>query len=143
MKELKIDVMGCIYKVLVGKADEIHIDKENMGECRTQGKKILVKTDKEDCNKRELEMRTQEILAHEIFHAYLNECGLELDSQVEEQLANFYMKNWRKMNNSVLECLDELGLLDIQKKLCYSNNRSKRTAILQLGMQSIEMQVLK
>lgn len=110
MKELKIDVMGCPYKVLVGKADEIHIDKENMGECRTRGKKILVKTDKEDCKKRELEVRTQEILAHEIFHAYLNECGLELDSQVEEQLANFYMKNWRKMNNSVLECLDELGL---------------------------------
>lgn len=77
------------------------------------GKKILVKTDKEDCKKKELEVRTQEILAHEIFHAYLNECGLELDSQVEEQLANFYMKNWRKMNNSVLECLDELGLLDI------------------------------
>lgn len=113
MKELKIDVMGCIYKVLVGKADEIHIDKENMGECRTWGKKILVKTDKEDCKNRELEVRTQEILAHEIFHAYLNECGLELDSQVEEQLANFYMKNWRKMNNSVLECLDKLGLLDI------------------------------
>ena len=113
MKELKIDVMGCIYKVLVGKADEIHIDKENMGECRTWGKKILVKTDKEGCKNRELEVRTQEILAHEIFHAYLNECGLELDSQVEEQLANFYMKNWRKMNNSVLECLDELGLLDI------------------------------
>ena len=42
MKELKIDVMGCIYKVLVGKADEIHIDKENMGECRTWGKKIYV-----------------------------------------------------------------------------------------------------
>lgn len=35
MKELKIDVMGCPYRVLVGKADEIHIDKENMGECRT------------------------------------------------------------------------------------------------------------
>ena len=113
MKELKIDVMGCPYRVLVGKADEIHIDKENMGECRTWGKKILVKTDKEGCKKRELEVRTQEILAHEIFHAYLNECGLELDSQVEEQLANFFMKNWRKMNNSVLECLDELGLLDI------------------------------
>ena len=112
MKELKIDVMGCIYKVLVGKADEIHIDKENMGECRTWGKKILVKTDKEDCKKRELEVRTQEILAHEIFHAYANEAGLDLDDRTEEMVANFFMKNWRKMNDSILEILDVTGFLD-------------------------------
>lgn len=112
MKKLKINVLDCPYSVLVGKSKEIHIDKENMGECRTWGKKILVKTDKNGCKEKELEVRTSEILVHEIFHAYLNESGIQIDEEVEEVMANFFMKNWRKMNNSILECLDELGLLD-------------------------------
>lgn len=37
MKELKIDVMGCIYKVLVGKADEIHIDTKRTWESAELG----------------------------------------------------------------------------------------------------------
>lgn len=111
MKSIYIDVLGTTYKVVLGKSKEINISKEHLGECRVFAKEILVKTNKEDCTEKELEVRTQEVIAHEIFHAYLNESGIELDECVEEQVANFFMKNWRKMNNSILEVLDKNGYL--------------------------------
>ena len=43
---------------------------------------------------------------------FINESGVDLEPDIEEQIACFYMKNWRKMNNSILEVLDETGFLD-------------------------------
>ena len=103
MKEVIHNVMGAEYTILFGDKEEIGLAKENMGECRVYSKRILVCTEVDDCTEEELEMRTREILAHEIFHAYLNEAGIEIEEDGEELLASFYMKNWEKMTNSIKE----------------------------------------
>lgn len=112
MNKLIHSVLGTKYEVLLGDREEIGISKDNMGECRNYSKKILVSTEQDDCTEEELMIRTQEIVAHEIFHAYANEAGLDLTPDTEEMVANFFMKTWRKMNNSILEVLDESGFLD-------------------------------
>lgn len=112
MKSLIHSVLGTHYEVLIGSRDEIGIAEENMGECRVYAKKILVCTDRGDCTEEELRVKVQEIIAHEFLHAYLNEAGVDLTDGDEEKLCYFYMKNWRKLNNSVLEVLDKSGFLD-------------------------------
>lgn len=106
-------VLGTPYVFEFGDRESLELSPENIGECRVYAKKILVCTEKEDCvTEEELDLKVREILAHEIFHAYLNEAGIDLDDSVEEQLASFYMKNWRKMSDSILEVADETGFLD-------------------------------
>lgn len=112
-KEVECNVLDTPYTVKLGKRELIHIDKDNMGECRTFAKEILVCSVDSECTEKEIEVRTQEILAHEFFHAYLNEAGISLEPEVEEKVCDFYMKNWRKMTNSIYKVLDEIGLLDI------------------------------
>lgn len=112
MTRVTNNVLGTPYEVLLGTKSQIGISEENMGECRSYSKKILVSTEQDDCTEEELMVRTQEIVAHEIFHAYANEAGLDLTPDTEEMVANFFMKTWRKMNNSILEICDESGFLD-------------------------------
>ena len=38
--------------------------------------------------------------------------GLDLDDDTEEKVAIFYMKVWRKMNNCILQVLDDNQLLE-------------------------------
>lgn len=111
-EDIKHSVLGSEYSVVLGKREEIGLSEDNMGECRIYGKEILVSTDSGDCSCTELEKRVQEVVAHEMLHAYLNEAGIGLDDDVEEMLCCFYMKNWRKLNNSILEVLEESGFLD-------------------------------
>lgn len=111
MKEIVLSVLGTVYDVLLGDREELNMSNENMGECRVYSKKVLVCTEQGDCTEEELEVRVQEIVAHEIFHAYLNEAGLNLDEDIEEMVVNFFMKNWKKINSTIIEVLDESGYL--------------------------------
>ena len=111
MKKIIHSVLGTPYEVSFGDRNEINMSDDNLGECRIFGKKILVCTELGDCEEKELEVRTQEIIAHEIFHAYCNEAGLDLSDDQEEMVATFFMKNWRKMYNSILEVIDKSGYL--------------------------------
>ena len=113
MKRLVHNIMGTSYEVLFSEnKEEIGMSEENSGECRVFSKKILVCTERGDCTDEELSIKVQEIIAHEIFHAYVNEAGLDVEPEVEEMFATFFMKNWRKMNYSILDFLDESGFLD-------------------------------
>lgn len=112
MKKFVHNVLGTAYEVLMGEREEIDIAEENMGECRVYAKRVIVCTEKGDCTEEELRVKVQEIVAHEFFHAYLNEAGVDLDCGDEEKACDFYMKNWRKLNNSILEVLDVGGFLD-------------------------------
>lgn len=112
MKDIVHSVLGTEYEVLFGAREEIHMSEENMGECKVYAKEILVCTDRGDCDEGENIVRVQEIVAHEFFHAYANEAGLDLDPDTEERVACFFMKTWRKMTNSILAVLDESGFLD-------------------------------
>lgn len=108
-RNLDLDILGSKYLVFFGDREEVKIPKEFLGECHIYSKLIsLVDSidDEPNMTEGDLENRTKEILAHEIFHAYINESGLDLDPEVEEQLANFYQKNWRKMSNSILDIFD-------------------------------------
>ena len=112
MKTIVHNVLGTPYKVMFGTKEELDITEDYMGECRVYSKEILICVEKGECTDEELRVKTQEILAHEIFHAYLNEAGTELDEEVEEKLSNFFMKTWKKMSNSILDLLDETGYLE-------------------------------
>lgn len=112
MKDIKHRILGTVYSVLVGSRSELMLKDGLSGECRLYGKKLKICSDREDCTERELRVKVQEIVAHEVLHAYINEAGIELEPEVEELLANFFMKNWRKMNNSILDILDQSGFLD-------------------------------
>lgn len=104
-------VLGTDYDLRFGDRKEIVLDEGNTGECRFYSKVIKVCTEEEDCSQEELEAKVQEIVAHEIFHAYLNEAGVNLDSDTEEMVACFFMKNWRKIFNSIFEVTDKSGYL--------------------------------
>ena len=110
--EVVHSVLDTPYTIRLGKREMIGLSSENMGECRPYAKEILVCTTDEKCTEKELRVRTQEILAHEFLHAYLDEAGIELDEETEEKMCYFFMKNWRKMNNSIIEVLDDFGFLD-------------------------------
>lgn len=109
MKYFVHNVLGTPYEVKLGTREELNMSEENMGECKIYAKEILVCTEKGDCNEKELELRVSEILAHEIFHAYCNEAGVDLSVEAEEMLATFFMKNWRKMNDSILDAIARSG----------------------------------
>lgn len=109
MKCKKVNVLGSVYSVKFGDKEEISLCAEHDGECRVFSKEILVNTGKDNLTEEELVERTKEIFAHEIFHAFVNESGVSLDDDVEEVLAVFFMKVWRKMNNTIMEVLDEMG----------------------------------
>lgn len=112
MRRIIHNVLGTNYEVLFGSREEIKLPEENMGECHIYAKKILVCTEKGEITYEELKVKVQEIVAHEFLHAYLNEAGVDIEDGNEEKLCDFYMKNWRKLNNSILEVLDESGFLD-------------------------------
>jgi hypothetical protein len=113
MIHTSVEVLGTEYDVQVGKRKELPITKGNMGECRVYGKEIYCVHNREDnCSKQERDERTSEIVAHEMFHAFANEAGLDLDDDTEERVAIFYMKVWRKMNNAILQVLDDNQLLE-------------------------------
>lgn len=105
------EVLGTTYHIQLGERNEIDLKEEFDGVCEIYKHNIKVlHSSEDDLTDLEKENRTQEVLAHELFHAYLNEAGIDLDDGVEEQLACFYMKNWRKLNNSILDVLDNLGI---------------------------------
>lgn len=113
MKTVKTNVLGTEYEVVFGKRKEIGVPKTVGGQCYSYQHKISVEHSMRDCQKKEeRDGRTVDVLAHEMFHAYVEESGLDISPDTEEQLACWYMKMWRKMNNSILQCLDKMNLLD-------------------------------
>ena len=91
-------------------AEMLDLDEENMGECRGYSKEIKVYTGVEEVTRAEFDQRTAEIISHEVLHAYLNEAGLDLGEEAEERMCDFYMKNWRKLSNTILDVLDDLKI---------------------------------
>ena len=111
MIEFVHNVLGTDYDVKLGSRAELEMPIEYCGLCKEYTKEILVCNDKENgISDREMRERVKEILAHEIFHAYLNEAGLVINHEDEERLCDFYMKNWRKLTNSMKEIVMEVSM---------------------------------
>lgn len=114
MKVLHTNILGVDYEVQVGKRKELGLPKSLQGQCSYHLHEIKVEHSHRGCSTdEEGDKRAQGVVAHEIFHAFVKESGLDLDEAVEEKLAVWYEEQWRKMNNSILGVLDELGLVDI------------------------------
>ena len=112
MKKFIHNVLGTDYEVMIGNREELNIAEEHAGEVRVFAKQILICTSRGDCTVAELRVKVQEVVAHEFLHAYFNEAGVDVEESNEESICSFYMKNWRKLNNSILEVLDQSGFLD-------------------------------
>ena len=113
MQKINTNILGSNYEVQVGKRKETGISKELMGQCCPYLHTIQVEHSMRDCEtEKERDMRTVDIVAHEVFHAYAHESGLNLPEDIEENIAVWYEKMWRRINNSIIEILDELNLLD-------------------------------
>ena len=117
MVEFVHSVLGADYSVMIGSRSDLNMPSEYCGLCKEYTKEILVCSDKENgISDVELRERVKEILAHEIFHAYLNEAGLILNHEDEERMCDFFMKNWRKLSYSmreiVIEVADKMEQLD-------------------------------
>lgn len=114
MKSLHTQILGEDYEVKVRKRKELDLPKELQGSCAYLLKQILVEHSNRECQTDiEKDKRTSNTVAHEVFHAYVHESGLDLDEATEERLAVWYETMWRRMNNTILDVLDELGLVDI------------------------------
>lgn len=111
MQTTEVKILGTKYEVSLGTQEELGLSDTLAGECRIYGHSIKVEHSMKDVESEEAQLqRTHQILAHEVFHAFVNESGLTLDEDVEERLACWYEKMWRRMNNAIFEVLDNLDL---------------------------------
>ena len=102
MKSTAKDILGTTYLVKFGSKEEIELPENLAGACKVYTKRILISTDKGDCEtNEEVKVSIEETLAHEVLHAFLNECGVILDEENEEKICDFYMKNWRKLHSCI------------------------------------------
>ena len=114
MTSIHIQILGVDHEVTVGKRKELDLPKELQGSCAYLLKQILVEHSNREClTEIEKDKRTCGTVAHEVFHAYVHESGLDLDEATEEKLAVWYETMWRRMSDTILGVLDELGLIDI------------------------------
>lgn len=118
MKTFHTDILGSDYEVNFGKQKKLGLSGNLDGQCAFLIRKILVEHSMRDCDtEEERDVRTANTLAHEVFHAYVHESGLDIDEYTEEKLATWYEVMWRKMNNTILEVLDDMKLLDSSVKV--------------------------
>ena len=111
VREVKVNILGEEYLVKVGKREEIKIGSEYDGLCYTFDKILYIVEDKEDIKTAEGEVENlSEIIAHEVSHAYVYESGYSA-SDDEEALVVWLSRNARKITNTVIEILDNLGII--------------------------------
>ena len=115
MLEITHEILGVPYLVKIGLREEIELDDDRNGECREYSKVIKVCTDLEDFTEEEVRVRVEETLAHEFLHGYFAECGLRVDE--EEKVCEFYMRNFRRLQNSI-DSVYRKWLFDRCKKEC-------------------------
>lgn len=116
MKVVHTNILGADYEVQIGKRKELGLPRKLMGQCVVHLHEIKVERSKRSefhITDEERDRRTQGVVAHEVFHAFCKESGLDIDEDTEEKLATWYEEQWRKMNNCILGVLDEIGLVDI------------------------------
>lgn len=115
MLEIKHSILGVSYTVKIGLREEIDLDDDRFGECREYSKVIKISTDLEDFSEEEMKVRVEETLAHELLHGYFAECGLRVDE--EEKVCEFYMRNFKRLHNSIKEIYQK-WLFDRSTKVC-------------------------
>ena len=117
VRKVKASILGVEYTVIVGSRKEVPVEPEFDGLCYTYDKIIYIVTDKGDVQTPEGEYETlDEVLYHEVAHAFIFESGYTANSD-EESLVVWLSRYTRRINNCVLEILDDLGELDKDRGL--------------------------
>lgn len=117
VRKVKASILGVEYTVILGSRKEVPVEPEFDGLCYIYDKIIYIVTDKEDVLTQEGKYETlDEILYHEVAHAFIFESGYTANSD-EESLVVWLSKYTRRINNCVLEILDDLGELDKDRRL--------------------------
>lgn len=113
MDKVHTSILGADYEVRVGKRKELGLPKHLMGQCAHHLHLILVEHSHRggSVTDEERDSRTKGIVAHEVFHAFVKESGLDLDESTEEKFALWYEQQWDKMNNCILDVLDKINLV--------------------------------
>lgn len=100
--------MGTEYTV--DKNNRELLETNSDGECRSYSRKISVRPLEcmlEDAEKiEEKKKRYEEVLRHEVVHAYFTESGIDEYSQ-NEQLVDWIARQMPKINKTMEEILDE------------------------------------
>jgi len=109
MVEFKENILGCDYTFKCGDRSEVDCDNTCDGMTKVYDKEVHIVTHFEDFTEAQERKRVQEVVAHEIFHAFCMESGLSVDDVNEEAVAVFFGIQWRKINNVILDVLDRLG----------------------------------
>lgn len=109
VREAKVDILGTEYTVVVGS----ELPKNGYdGLCYTYDKVIHIAEDSEEVLTLEGKRRVlEEIICHEISHAFLFESGYAANSD-EESLVVWLSRYVRKIDNCVIEVLDKLEEFD-------------------------------
>lgn len=105
MIETNVMVLGTPYSVKFGTRKELDLNEEQVGMCTLFGKSIRICTETDGLDTGELDKRVLEVITYEVFHAALNEAGIQLGDSVEEQVAYFLSKNMFKMTDNINQCL--------------------------------------
>lgn len=108
MNKFKINVLGTDYTFLVGSREEIKIDADCQGLAKPYSKEILICDEFEgiytvDTRRRALE----EVIVHELAHAFLYESGL-VEQSNNEALVEWISIMVRKITNATDTALNRL-----------------------------------
>lgn len=109
---MTVNVLGTDYVMKIGNRKDLDIADGQCGTCCSYGEKLIkIVTDEfkddEDANVKLI----QEVIMHELAHAFLYESGLVTYSD-DEVLVNWLSVNTRKLMNLALQVQDDLEILD-------------------------------
>lgn len=116
MKQFNVNVLGTPYKCLVGgRAELMNLDRDFQGLCKVYSKEIWICDEIEDFedfgeSRSHIKSKAiEEVLTHELAHAFLFESGLS-DYSNDEILVQWIAINIKKLNSGVLEMMKKLNL---------------------------------
>jgi hypothetical protein len=98
-----VDILGTEYAIIIdGDKDNPKMTGSGYIECFS--KEIVLKDIVADNNTfKNLNMFKQQVLRHEIVHAFVQESGLDLDRDTEEQIASWIAVQMPKMMKAMQE----------------------------------------
>ena len=104
---MTINVLGTEYEVILNAtAEEFEALESCDGYCDWSSKTIVVRAEKQDDDADKFEVFADKILRHELIHAFLNESGLQFDSENER------MVDWMAIQiPKMAKMFDELGVM--------------------------------
>lgn len=112
MKSFNVNVLETPYLCMVGKREELKdLDNDLQGCCRNYTKEILICDEFDGASKAEYSVALEEVVTHELSHAFLYESGMVSYSS-DERLVEWLSINVSKLLRCSKIFIETLGLTD-------------------------------